>query len=172
MSAFAGETYLAGGAGYLYQGEENPVIVLAAYPTEQEAQSVYTSLQDGFDAEITFLQGDAFTLYGSASQDAQQILANYGTAESCIALFYDVANGLERGTLSQGEARAAIQGGVRALKGLREGNGGRFSAWNEQLAECERKGTEIVSGIIFAKDVRYLQVQLCVAMLGGEENFI
>ena len=77
-------------------------------------------------------------------------------------ILYDTANGLERSELSQREAKAALSGVVSSLKGLIAGNGGDvFALWNIELNAAQRRGTEISDGLLFAKDLRYLQAMLC-----------
>ena len=84
------------------------------------------------------------------------------TVDSIAHILYDTANGLERSELSQKQAKAALGGVVSSLKGLIEANSGNlFALWNAGLKEAERKGMELSGGILFAKDLRYLQTMLC-----------
>jgi len=87
---------------------------------------------------------------------------------------YDTANALERTEYGQEEARVALSGVLKVIKGLREENAAiatLYDVWNAELLRAERKAIEIYSGILFAKDIRYLQVQLCFTVLNLNRYF-
>ena len=172
-SAVAGEVYLSGGAGYLYEVNGTSNVVLASYFTQTSAESVCRTLQEkGTEASVMTVAPREFVLRGSRTAFASQIAANAATLDSCAHLLYDTANGLERAERSQDEARAAVRGVVSALSGLCEQNSDAFfTQWNLQLKAAVKKGKEIAEGILFAKDVRYMQVQLCIAIAQSYEYF-
>lgn len=168
------QVYLSGGAGYLMQAGGRDCVVLSCYFREADAARVQRNLQ-GKDVEAFVVACDApvFELSGSAAGYAERICSNLDTLDSNIKLLYDVANGLERTELNQDEARAAVRGVTASLSGLRTGNeGALFERWNAALQKAERKGREIASGILFAKDVRYLQVQLVAAAVNADAFFV
>lgn len=172
-AAVVANTYLSGGAGYLIEAGGAQSVVIACYYSEVSAQSVQRTMESkGVETRVVkFAPGD-FDLSGDAALQRKRIVSNAETADSCAKILYDAANGLERTEISQEEARAAVRGVVSSLKGLREGNkAGCFSLWNTMLCGVERRGTETASGIIFAKDLRYLQIQLCHAVSNMEEYF-
>ncbi len=159
-------TYLSGGAGYLIGSGNAQAVVLACYYSEVSVQSVQRTLDaKGVETRYFQLKPKDLTLNGKSVSQKSLVSANASTVDSCARILYDAANGLERASVSQEEARSAVRGVVGSLKGLREGNGGKtFDRWNAALYSAERKGTEIASGILFAKDLRYMQVQLCYAV--------
>ena len=160
------QTYFSGGAGYLITVSGKECVVLAGYKRERDASFVGSTLrQKGVETEIVSCACKDFVLNGGAAAYKERVVGNLQTVDSNVWLLYDVANGLERTTLSQDEARAAVKGVLSSLSGLRLNNGGSlFARWDAALYSAERKAREIASGIVFAKDVRYLQVQL-IAML-------
>jgi len=169
-SAVTGEVYLSGGAGYLIQTDGKYRVALSCYFAPEHAKSVQTTLNEkGVETEILTLVAEPFVLSGRKAAIAGTVDANLSTLDSLACLLYDTANGLERCELTQDEARAAVRGAVKSLKGLREGNGEGLSEWNEVLYSAEKKAREIGEGILFAKDVRYLQVQLCMAAVFAQD---
>ena len=65
-----------------------------------------------------------------------------------------------------------MRGAVKALKGLRGGNAEKlFALWNAELSAAERRGTEIADGILYAKDIRGLQAELCLAIVNAGAYF-
>ncbi len=172
-SAVAGQIYFAGGAGYLLQyGGENAV-VLACYFRQTDAEYVLEVMAGkGLDVRLLELKSDDFTLGGSKAAYRDKIVANAGTVETSAKILYETANALERTDISQEEARAAVRGVVNSLKGLRSENAeSLFESWNFALSGAERRGTEIAEGILFAKDLRYLQTQLCMLIIRAKDYF-
>ncbi len=172
-AAVAGEVYLSGGAGYLYETGGKSLVVLACYFSETAAESVCRTLSEkGTEASVLCVSPQEIVVRGSDAENAPLVEANALTADSCIRLLYRTANGLERTECSQEEARAALRGVAAALSGLCDSNGeGMFREWNAALRSAERKAKEIAEGLIFAKDVRYLQVQLCLTVACASDYF-
>lgn len=172
-SAVAGQVYLAGGAGYLLEKGGESAVVLACYFKETDADFVRETMSEkGVETQILALSGAEFTLNGDKSSERNRIVSNAATVETCAQILYDTANGLERTDLSQDEARAAVRGAVASLKGLRlENSDGFYESWNYALYDAEKRGTEIAEGILFAKDLRYLQVELCMMIVSANEYF-
>lgn len=169
-SAVAGQVYLSGGAGYL-MGEN--AVALSCYFKEMDAERIQGSMAEkGLDTRLLTLKTAEFTLSGEKAKFRDRVESNVETVETCARVLYDTANGLERTELSQDEARAAVKGVVTALKGLRQGNeDSLFELWNYHLSNAERRGKEIIEGILFAKDLRYLQIELCMTILSADQYF-
>lgn len=171
-SAVAGQVYLRGGAGYLLETDGKSAVVLACYFHLSDAERVRSSMSEkDVETRILTLKTKDFSLDGGAAGKKNAVCSNVETAETCARILYNAANGLERAEMTQEEARAAVRGAVGSLKGLRIGNGDSFELWNAKLASCERRGTEIAEGILFSKDLRYLQVEICLAIVNADEYF-
>lgn len=168
--AVAGESYLAGGAGYLW---EEDVVVLACYFDRADAAEVEAALSaSGVEVRTLEERFEPFSLTGEEAAFGGAVEGNLKTADSCARLLYDAANGLERGEVTQEEARAAAQGAASALKGLKEGNEGEFfGLWNAEIARVLRRLTEIAEGIVFPKDLRYEQAELVSSILRAQSFF-
>lgn len=167
--AVAGESYLAGGAGYLL--EEESVVVLACYYREEDAvQIAHTMSENGIETRVSERAFRPFRPEDGASRE--RIEANLKTADSCARLLYDAANGLELGEISQDEARAAVRGAADAIAGLKGDNGeALFGPWNAELSRRSRRLSEISEGILFPKDLRYVQVDLITMILQAKTYF-
>lgn len=162
-AAIVGEVYGAGGAGYLMGSS----VVVACYYLRADAERVQTAMEGcGVETRVLEREGKIFSLNGKKAAQAAAIEANARTVDVCARVLYDGANGLERGSFTQEDARAAVRGVVDSLKGLRAGNtGSLYARWNAELYQVERDATEIARGILFSKDLRRLQVRLCLAVL-------
>lgn len=173
-SAVAGQVYLSGGAGYLLEVAGESSVVLSCYFKVTDAERVQSMMQEkGIQAELMTFSTEEFVLQGEKASLKTNVEENVETVETCARILYETANGLERTSLSQDEARAAVRGVISSLKGLQQGNDKQFFAlWNASLSSAERRGREIAEGIIFAKDLRYLQVELCMAILKTSEYFL
>lgn len=172
-SAVVGEVYFSGGAGYLL--EDGKAVVLACYFSEETANSVREGLQEkGVETQILKRTLGEIELNGDVAEAKKRIAANVETLETCALILYDTANALERTEYGQEEARVALSGVLKVIKGLREENAAiatLYDVWNAELLRAERKAIEIYSGILFAKDIRYLQVQLCFTVLNLNRYF-
>ena len=160
-AAITGDVYSAGGAGYFLEGDG--AVAIACYFKESSAQSVQRSLKEkGTETRLVVKSSDDLVLRGRKSGYKAQIESNLQTVDGFAHILYDTANGLERSELSQREAKAALDGVVSALKGLIAGNEGEiFSLWNVALKEAQRRGEELSGGLLFSKDLRYMQTMLC-----------
>lgn len=175
--AVAGQVYLQGGAGYLAEVDGQSLVVLAGYFRLTDAERVQTSTAEkGTNTRILTLSAAPFLLRGERASQKGRIEANLATAETCARMLYEAANGLERSEYSQDEARAAVRGVTAALKGLKtenEESEGRavFSLWNATLDRMSRRSADLAEELLFAKDLRYLQVELLFAIVEGETYF-
>lgn len=172
-AAVSGQVYFSGGAGYLLGSGGDSAVVLACYFKQTDAEYVQANMTDkGVDTQVLALSSSDFTLDGGNSEQKSRIAANAETVETCAHILYDAANGLERTDISQDEARAAVRGVVVSLKGLYTENDGSFyDLWNAGLSGAAKRGTEIAEGIAFAKDLRYLQVELCLMIVNAANYF-
>lgn len=172
-SAVAGQIYLSGGAGYLIEVDGASAVILSCYFKDTDCERVKNTLSEkGVETRLLALSTNDFSLQDSKAELRGRVEANAETVETCARMLYETANGLERTDISQEEARAAVRGVVTTLKGLRQGNKDEsFELWNHELSDAERRGTEIAEGILFAKDLRYLQIELCMAILSIDVYF-
>lgn len=161
------QVYSAGGAG-VRDGEE---VILACYASKADARRVCSQMElNGEEVTLTQRMAESFTLRGSDAVYAARAQGNVQTALSCAALLYEAANSLERGG-GQEEARAAVEGVAGALRGLEEGNDQLFfSKWNDEIGAV-RESCEALGGILFAKDLRAVQIGLVLSLIGMKDCF-
>ncbi len=166
-AAVVGEVYASGGAG-VRDGQE---VILACYPTASDARRVCSLLeQRGEEVYVVARTAESFTLRGRNAALLSEVQGNADTMLSCITLLYGAANDLERGG-GQAAARAATEGVCASIGGLEEGNTQPvFTAWNRELYALRREG-ESLDGILFAKDLRALQIRLALALIGMKNRF-
>ena len=171
VGAVAGEAYLAGGAGYLLENEN--LVVLAGYYRKEDAAYVGDTMSaNGVEVSILTRPLDDFSTGREHAAERAAVAGNLKTLDAVSRLLFDAANGLERGSMSQEEARTAVRGAADSLKGLAEGNGGEyFGLWNVELLRGQRRARELSSGLMFAKDLRYLQVSLLFTILRAPAYF-
>lgn len=171
-TAVTGDIYAAGGAGYLL--EEDGAVAIACYFKESSAESVQKNLEaKGTSTRLIVKSPSDLSLRGRKSAYKTQIESNLETVDSLAHILYETANGLERSELSQREAKAAFNGVVSSLGGLIASNESDvFFLWNTALEEAKRKGAEIASGLLFSKDLRYLQTMLCDKTVNLTNYFI
>lgn len=157
--AVAGESYASGGAGYLLDAED--AVVLACYYEEEVAASVEASMSaNGVSVRVLEYALDRFTPSTSQEGEIAAIEQSAAALDDLTRMLYTVANGLERGEVTQAEASASLGGISVSLSGLAKGR-----AWEHDLSDAAHRAREIAAGIVFSKDVRYLQVQLCFCVL-------
>ena len=168
-AAVVGQVYYSGGAGYYMEQKGERAVAIACYYKESSANQIKERLAlRGIETKILKLSPSEF----DSSAAKEKVISNAETLDACARLLYDTANGLERTSLTQEEGRSAVRGVVQSLKGLCTQNGeGAFARWNAQLRSAVKKGTEIAEGIVFAKDLRYLQVELCLDIVNMGEYF-
>lgn len=170
VTAVMGEVYASGGAAYLYGTN---AVALACYFTQTDAERVQHTLSErNVETRIVPLVGKDLYLYGDRAELSERVEANLSTVHACAQLLYDTANGLERMSYSQEEARARLEGVTSVLLGLqKENRDAAFSRWNADLFEIEQTGRDFAGGILFSKDMRNLQVRLCIMISEAAEYF-
>ena len=172
-AAIVGQVYGSGGAGYLLREPSGDCVVIACYYTQGDAERVQTILQGkNVDAHVRKRSIGDFVLGRGSKEEAERIASGAQAADTCARLLYDTANGLERVETSQDEARAAVRGVAQSLRGLSSANGGKlYAQWNADMYSLAREAEEIANGILFAKDLRRIQVGICLAVLSLKDYF-
>lgn len=165
--AVSGQVHVSGGSGLQIKTGGEYAVVVSCYFREETALSVRDGMTEkGVETRVLALAPDDVYLYGNSAAEKNRVISNAETADSCARLLYDTANGLERTDVSQAAARAAVRGVQSSLKGLRTENGeGLYGRWNTLLKEAERRCAECADGILFARDVRYIQSLLCFSVV-------
>ncbi len=169
-SVVAQDIYVSGGAGYVFSHKATQYVALAAYNDEWAARNVQGTLEKkGKETKILPLYIDTFYFKSKKEKENKgAIEGGVNTLLQCADLLYTTANGLETTRFTQGEARqivSELQSVFNALKA-------NAVAQTEVLLNyAVKKCREITSGIIYAKDVRYLQLLLLEGVYALQEAF-
>lgn len=167
--AVAGESYYAGGAGYLM--DEGTSVVLAGYYSKSDATVVGGTMSErGVKVRVLEREISTFGVNGDAAEFAVRIESCADVLDTLSRMLFDAANGLERNTATQEEARAAVLGVAKSLAGLKT-DGEVFSLLDPELSRMQRRAKELAAGILFANDLRYLQVRMLFTILNFDQYF-
>lgn len=166
VAAVSSDVYRMGGAGYLMEVDGGLAVALSCYFSREDAESVQATLHEkGTQTRILSLASKDVVFYGNnAAKHAACVRAVLTTGRQCARILYDTANGLERATVSQAEGAIAMEGVTKVLRGLAGEDVSIHGRWNVALGELVRRGEELSLGVLFSKDVRYFQVELCSAL--------
>lgn len=153
--------------------EDGTSVVLACYFESGEAARVQAQmLQNGVETAISERLSDAVVLSGEAARYSEAIAGNLQTADACARILYHAANGLERAAIGQNEASALLGFVASSLRGLPQGNSAQaFAPWNAALIHLADEVRSLTDGILFARDVRRAQVELCLQVVQAEKYF-
>ncbi|MBQ9081774.1 MAG: hypothetical protein IJY26_03985 [Clostridia bacterium] len=153
------DAYVGGGAGYAFTYKSAHYVALASYPSETQAKTVQDTLEKkGTQTKILPLELNTLYFTTKAQRENKaQIEGCVNTLLQCITLLYNTANGVDTVQYTQREARAIINELQAVFKELRQNSPPQTESL---LGGAERKCREITVGIVYAKDIRYLQLFL------------
>lgn len=171
VSVAAKSEYSEGGAGYTFTSGKNNYVALAGYNDEREATIVRDNLKaKGKECEIVPLKVDSFYFTDKKEVAVYEETRGFvNTLLSCVDLAYETANRLEEGRFTQKEAGRVLGeiGGV--LEGAEATN---VPAAAKLAREGSEKCDEITEDIIYAKEVRYLQLMLSEGIYDLQKLFV
>lgn len=174
VPASAWDAYLGGGGGYVMSRGKTEYAVLSCYFNETDARTVKNNLGNK-KISAAVLEESGGMLYfkkRSEKQNAEKIAGCFRTMGSCIRLLYDIANSAETGEYTQQAAQAFAFGRERRSFPSRGREPRRRLYGDFRLRLPVRfELSEIVRGIVYAKDIRYLQVSLSDSYLTLAEEF-
>ena len=157
-SSVSGAVNSYGGAGYVFEYQNNYYVTVACYYDEKAADKVrFQLLRRGLDCEVLKVERKEYYLRKGDKSREKLYLGNLTTLNSLSCLSYEAANGLDRGELSQSGAKSVLADIKSGLKGLKNANlDNCFSGELRRLiAECDA-----IEGFIFSKDMRRLQIAI------------
>lgn len=158
-TVWAQNVYVNGGAGYSFLHDGTYYVALASYRTENEANNVRASLkQKGRQTKILPLTVDSFYFTTRAQKEEKQNIEDcVNTLLQCVDLLYNTANGVDTAQYTQEDSRAIVAELKTVLGALREKDTLRTE---EILVSAINQCRGIISGTVYAKDIRYLQLFL------------
>ena len=156
----AGIAYLSGAAGYVFTLSGQEKVALAAYTNGADAEIV-AAIQATKGKETQIVEVTLGTFYFTDREQAsvfEEVRGEIVTLIACADAILTIANGLENGKYTQEEGKRLVQDVEGVLCSLAEENTTELTA--ELLQEGKEKCSETKSGILYAKDLRYLQLML------------
>lgn len=167
-AAVVGDVSSCGGVGIVYDDE---FVVISCYFQKQDALTVQGTLLDCAKTDIVVLKSNRIQIQKKDKERASEIFSYLQTADVCARLLFDTANGLSKTEYTQEVAKArlhSIETVLSSLSNLPEEIGVR---WNSALHKIKENTSAVSQGIVFAKDVRSLQAQLCIVISQASDLF-
>ena len=170
VSVSVQDVYTGGGAGYALNHGGKCYVVLSAYPTQAEAKTVQNLPQNKQkDMQIVALQVN--TLYFNTKSERavkESIQRGVRTLLNCIDILYQTANAIDTAQYTQRQAQGILREVHRTVSALQ-----KDAPWQigELLLQAGQKCMQTLQGIIYAKDVRYLQIHLCEGIYSLQNVF-
>lgn len=159
--------YLDGGAGYALTREDKNYVVLAAYNDLADAQKVAENLK--VQTEVLPLELDTFYFTTAAQREVfSRVQGCVNTLLQCSDLLYKTANRLTMSEFTQREGRSIVQEIDLVLGGLL---GEATEQTRNNLQAQKDKCKEILSDVIYAKDLRYLQLMMIEGIYDLQQEF-
>lgn len=153
---------LGGGAGYVMEREGREYAVLSCYFSLSDAQSVQDRLSDADVAvAVRAEEGGKLYLTGfSEKKNAERLKGCFSTLGSCIRILYELSAAADEGMPQ--ETLKDILGDVGGVLSrlAKENPDGIFSDLSACAASASEEIGRMSEGIVFAKDLRYMQVRL------------
>lgn len=173
-AAAAQSVALDGGAGYVMRRFGNEYAVMACYFTEPAARAVQHTLSVR-EIPSRILEESGGTLYlttNSEKRNAEKLKGCFHTLGDCVSLLYDLATAAETGGYTQQELKRILADVGGVLSRLSEENReGIFTGISACAATASAEIARIRRDIVYAKDLRYIQVWLSDQYLLLAEDF-
>lgn len=165
---------LSGGAGYVLTRGDADYAVLSCYFTERDAKTVKDNLAAKKIPAAVLAEsgGKLYLKKNSEKRNAEKLAGCFNTMNSCIHLLYDIGTRAETGEYTQQKLKRALEEVKGVLSCLsRENRGGVFTEISVCGAKAAEKLSEISRGVVYAKDIRYVQVYLSDCYLSLASKF-
>lgn len=158
-----------GGAGYIIKIETNYYVTVACYYSEEDAQSVCSSLgSQGLSCHVVEACTEGYDLSSDNSRDRSNILGALTALDQLGLIFYQTANSLDSGEISVSAAQSVIDDARSTLSGLSRSNSG--NALYDEIEYLIALVDDISGSYIYAREIRALQVAVCDAILNVNFN--
>ena len=153
-----------GGAGYIIKLGSNYHVAVACYYSREDVESVMLSLaDDGLSCQVIEAYAGGYDIPRRLSGQKSNISGALATLSQLGSLFYETANGLDGGTLTNAAA-VSVLGNARAVLNAamseNEGNA-LYSEINYLLALVD----DLDPAYVYAREVRALQIAVCDCLL-------
>ena len=166
------QTQTLGGAGFLLNENRQDYVVLSVYLKSDEGERVLDSvLQTAKNAKlVTIKSGNLYFKTLFDKQKADFYVGAFDTLYSLIEVLNNEISRLDKGATQESSKRilGIYQKQFTYLqKKYQEG----FSAFSSVCGRASKELFKIMDGIVYAKDLRYLLCELCVAYTDLSKEF-
>ena len=172
VEASAENVYLDGGAGYVLASGKNVYAVYACYFTDSDAQNARKRLSEAGNAvEVVSVKENALYLK-TAREKAflAEIKSLLNVCYSGIRLFGELAAGAESGKYTQESLKEILNATASVLSAKLRDSTKICASLEDAIKEAYVRLETVVSGIVFAKDLRYMQILLCDGYLSASKD--
>ena len=157
VSASTKNAYFQGGAGYLLENDGKKYAVYSVYDTLTKAERSRENLSER-NLEVKTLRiktGDVY-LKGKNRRKKAEIRRVLETLSISATILSDLSRGAEDGRYSQSRLREMLEVVKGSLNAFKKGE-----FVYDYAKEGRQKIEKMQEGIVYAKDVRYVEVLLC-----------
>lgn len=163
VQASTHEVQLVGGAGYLLQGEQGSVVAFSVYVNETDAMRAQELLfQTGVDANTVKIQSGNLKIKRGDREKAKRLQGAFESLYGNICVLEKEIARLENGATQQSSARI-LDTIARNLEFLAKTYADDYAEYAKLCLDTAKALKEEKQGIIYVKDLRYLQCVLCVS---------
>lgn len=164
---------LGGGAGYVLTRGNTDYAVLSCYFTERDAKTVRDNLAAKKIPAAVLAEsgGKLYLKKNSEKRNAETIAGGFNTMNSCIRLLYEIGTKADTGEYSQQKLKRALEEVRKVFSCLAIENRGVFAELSDCSAKATEKLSEISRGVVYAKNIRYVQVYLSDCYLSLASKF-
>lgn len=163
---FAYGDYVNGGSGYLWAHGGKNYTVLSCYLSQSGAEEVQTLLnRQNISTEIYPIAVSYFVLRTPADLEDKELLSSsVSVIDGVLQTLYYTANSIEKGEFTQLQARSALAECKSLLSGLsaEQSAGVKYSAIASMAQNSIEELERLEDRIVYARDIRYVLVSLCV----------
>lgn len=163
---------LQGGAGYALVHGSDTYAAYAVYFSKDESMDAQSSvLEMGKNAKI--VEVSCTPLYLKTEKEkanAPMIMGAFESFYGCMQVLNGEIKRLERGA-TQESSRCILQTLSRQFSFLKKQYAEKVAGYGNACENAEKGLSEILSNIVYAKDLRYLLCELSVAYANLSKNF-
>ena len=161
-----------GGAGFLFSDENTDYVAYAAYTSQTEGMQAQREL-NAIGQDALLLPVTVETLYFKSPQDkkkSEQIIAVFAWLETQLDLLKQEIKLFERGITQQAVRRLLVTQG-KQFAYAKEEYSSILPAFSKVCTSAQSQIDEMINGIVYLKDMRFLHCYLTQAYVDMSKRF-
>ncbi len=168
------EAYLSGGAGVELRTEKGEYAVLACYAGsngKEEAEAAQKTFSDLKKEETLIVPQGCGAIYlrtGEQKRRKNEITGILNTLDGCAGALYFAAKAAENGEMGQSALKETAKSTAHVCSALAKSITGKDDASKRCATSCKEFSAalkELSCGIVYARDLRRVQAEICMAYL-------